>query len=184
MGLIEDVGSGDRREGAVRSMRSADTPVSRRPSPASAQPRYDADGNLTGITSADGSLGLSGAPAPTSVTWNGPVTGTVTIGRNALFQATSYSVGGQQITRDVDADGVVSRVGALTIDRSDAGFVQGTTLGGPVVGGGVSVTDTVTPNELGEPLHYVATLQPGDGSAATGVEDVTYTRDTAGGSRR
>ena len=142
---------------------------------------YDADGNLTGISSADGSLSIGHAgPVPTSVTWNGPVTGTVSIGRNALFQATSYSVVGQEITRDVDGDGVVSRVGALTIDRSDAGFVQGTTLGGPVTGGGVSVTDTVTPNELGEPLHYVASLQSGDGSPATGVEDVTYTRDAGG----
>ncbi len=133
---------------------------------------YDTDGNLTGITSADGSLSFGGAPAPTSMTWSGPVSGTLQIGRNGLFQATSFTVGGQEITRDIDADGVVTRAGALTIQRSDAGFVQGTTLTHEPTE--PALADTYTPNDFGEPLHYTASVD------ANVVFDVAYTRDDGG----
>jgi RHS repeat-associated protein len=133
---------------------------------------YDTDGNLTGITSPDGTLTFGGAPVPTSVTWTGTVSGTLQIGRNALFQATSFTAGGQQITRDIDADGVVTRAGALTIQRSAAGFVQGTTLSQE--GSAPAITETYTLNDFGEPTHYTARV---GGNVAA---DVAYIRDAGG----
>ncbi len=149
---------------------------------------FDAHGNLTGVgdvtlqytrdhltkvTTPDGVIDYGyGGAAVNAVTTTGPVTGSVGIGRNATFQATSMSVGGTTISRTVDPDGVVTQVGAMQLDRSnDASFLEGTTLSGTY-----AVTDTYDNlNAFGEPGGYTAKV---DGQT---VFQVTYTRDAASG---
>lgn len=112
---------------------------------------YDPDDYLTRITSPDGSIAYGyagGSAAPTTITYNGPVQGEVTIGRNARFQADSVSVGGATANIDVDRDGVVSSAGALLITRNAATFITGTAVD--------QTTDTYTRNQLGEPTAYTA----------------------------
>ncbi len=112
---------------------------------------YDEDDYLTAITSPDGSLThtYDGRPVPTAMTWAGSVAGTVTIGRNARQQATSIGVsGGPSVDITVDADGVVSAVGALLIHRNEATFITGTDVGG--------THDAYERNALGEPMRYAA----------------------------
>ncbi len=131
---------------------------------------YDSDDYLTSITSPDGSLTYTydGRPVPTAMTWAGSVAGTVTIGRNARQQATSIGVtGGPTVDITVDADGVVSAVGALSIERNAATFITDTTVGG--------ITDHYDRSQLGEPMHY--TVRHDTGGELFSEE---YTRDRGG----
>ncbi len=110
---------------------------------------YDSDDYVTSINSPDGSItyGYDG-PVPSTINVAGAVSGSISIGRNALFQATSIGVGGHSAAIDVDADGVVSAVGQLAINRDAATFITSTAVGG--------TTDRYERNMFGEPMRYSA----------------------------
>jgi len=137
---------------------------------------YDADDYLTRISSPDGTIDYNyqdgSLPVPTSISWDGSVEGTVTIGRNDRYQATSIGVGGHSADITVDPDGMVTQVvtqaGVLAMDRDqDSGFLKGTTLG--------NTTDRYERNALGEPMRYVA-----EHDTVGELFSEEYVRDTGG----
>ena len=113
------------------------------------------------------SYGYNG-PLPTSSRWSGTVAGSVSRVYNDNFWVSSQSVGGgTSISLKYDNDGLLSKAGALTINRNAKdGLITGTTLG--------VATDTRTYNGFGELTGYTASA---NGAA---VYSVAYTRDADG----
>ena len=140
---------------------------------------YDEDDYVTMITGAsgDGSIDYAygGNPVPTSITWTGPVAGTVTIVRNALFQATSMGVGTHTADLSPDADGVQMLAGEMILERDGATFLKSTALD--------SVTDEYARNQFGEPTFYEAKYDDGSGPSGTLFSE-SYSRDKGGRIKR
>ena len=128
-------------------------------------------GNLTSVTDPDGgalAYGYDGG-LPTSATWTGDVSGSVSFTYDSDFRLATRTVdGGNSVTYAYDQDGLLTGAGALTLAREAAsGFLAGTALG--------SLTDAYTfDSTYGELATYSAT----DG--ATGLYSATYTRDDLG----
>ena len=112
--------------------------------------KYDDDDYVEIITSPDGKITYEydGNPVPTSIVWDGPVSGSVSIGRNTRFQATSVGAGSHTAPLNPDGDGVQMQAGQMNLTRDAATFLDTTQLG--------SVTDDYDRNEFGEPTFYEA----------------------------
>src|SRR5581483_10460762 len=106
-------------------------------------------GALTSI-SAPGGVGLSyqyDGPLVTSVSWTGPVAGSIGYAYDNDLRVVSE--GGMSF--GYDADGLLSSAGALQLRRdSGNGLLTGTTLG--------SITDSYSYNEFGEVTGYTASF--------------------------
>lgn len=117
---------------------------------------YDAsDGYLKNLD-APGGIGvalLRDGDLLTGLSWTGPVTGQVGLAYNASFKLKSVKVNGlNAIAYTYDADGLMTKAGALTISRKpNNGLRTGSTLGG--------VKDTLTYNTFGEVTKYQATYK-------------------------
>ncbi len=113
---------------------------------------YDAAGRLASITAPDGgtvSYTYDGDLLLTT-TWTGAVNGSVSRTYDNDFRVSSISVNGADpISYTCDADGLLIGAGALNVTRDPQdGLVTGTALG--------NVTDSMTYNEFGELVGYVA----------------------------
>jgi RHS repeat-associated protein len=113
--------------------------------------RYDYDGGIT-----------------QQVTWAGTVSGTVGYAYDDALRLQSLSVNGQEVARYVyDADGLMIRAGAMTIERDPkTGFVTRTALD--------QVVTTNSYNEFGDLAQSTASFQ------STVLMAMTYTRDKLG----
>jgi RHS repeat-associated protein len=123
-------------------------------------------------------LGLSG-PASTSltftydgflpktVTWGGPVEGSVGVGYDSDFRVTSQTVnGGDSVTFGYDADGLLTAAGSLGLKRSSTtGFVERDSLSG--------ILGVWTYDPKGALASYTATVSSGDTLFRT-----SYVRDS------
>ncbi|HLH74399.1 MAG TPA: RHS repeat-associated core domain-containing protein [Chloroflexota bacterium] len=134
---------------------------------------YDANGRLTSVTTARGTYRFSFDPktgqmttisAPngvsqsytydggllTGVSWAGPVTGSIARTYDVNLDLSSLSVdGANPITFQYDPDGLLTRAGALSLNRdASSGFVTGTSLG--------TLKDTVTYDSFGDVASYLA----------------------------
>ncbi len=134
--------------------------------------QYDTDDYVEKITSPDGTIdyGYNGNPVPETITWTGPVAGAVTIGRNALFQATSVGVGSFSAALDPDADGVQRQAGDMQLERDAATFLESTELD--------EIKDRYARNQYGEPTFYEAVHD--DGQTSSVLFSETYRRDEGG----
>ena len=127
-------------------------------------------GNLTAASIASGeslSYGYNG-PLPTSTSWTGTANGSVSRAYNNNFWVMSESInGGNTIAFSYDNDGLLTRAGGLTLNRSaQNGLLMGTTLG--------SASDSRTYNSFGELTGYAASSE---GARLMGL---FYTRDADG----
>ena len=127
-------------------------------------------GNLASASIPSGeaiAYGYNG-PLPISSTWTGKVAGSVSRTFNNNFWMASQSLNGANtINLTYDNDGLVTKVGAMTITNDPTnGLITGTTLG--------NVTDTSTYNTFGELTGYTAKYK------TTTLYAVTYTRDADG----
>ena len=104
-----------------------------------------APGGETLAYSYDGSL-------PTSMTWTGPIVGSVGVTYDNNFRVTAQSVnGGNAVTFTYDDDGLLTGAGALSLNRdAQNGLLTSTSLG--------SVSDSLSYSALGEPSAYEATV--------------------------
>ncbi len=90
-------------------------------------------GQLTSLT-APGGIGQSftyDGMLPTTVTWTGPVAGSVGVGYNADFRVTSQTVNGaNSIVFGYDRDGLLTAAGGLGLKRaSQTGFLERDSIG-------------------------------------------------------
>jgi RHS repeat-associated protein len=112
---------------------------------------YNAAGQLVTLA-APGALGLSYAydgRLQTSATASGSVAGSLSRTYDTDFRVASLGVNGSSVALQYDADGLLTRAGALTLNRSaQNGLLTGTTLG--------NVTDAWGYNGLAEPTSYSA----------------------------
>lgn len=128
---------------------------------------YDAASRISGVSTSE-QVGLAYAfdgGLVASLTWSGPVAGSVTRTRDADFRVVSLSVNGANpIAIQYDADGVPSHVGSFVLTRAAAtGFQTGSTLG--------QLADTLAYDGFGMPATYAATHN------GSGVYSAVYTRD-------
>ncbi|HXN83706.1 MAG TPA: RHS repeat-associated core domain-containing protein, partial [Myxococcales bacterium] len=162
-----------------------------RPAGDTVVPSYDSAGRLASLTTSWGSTSYSYSPttgqlaqitAPdlgklsytydgsmlTDTSWSGTITGTVHRSYDNFFRVASESVsGGQAVSYQYDADGLLTAAGALQIQRDPAtGFSTGSTLGG--------VVESRTYDAFGAEATYTASFRGGS------LFDVSYTRDAAG----
>jgi RHS repeat-associated protein len=115
---------------------------------------YDSQGNVHSITAPGGissSLSYDGF-LPTSESWSGPVTGTVSRQYNTNFQVSSVTAGGTTTSQTYDADGLLTGSGAesLTPDPQ-TGLLSATTLG--------NVSTSLSYDTFGELSQLVAKNQ-------------------------
>src|SRR5207237_649370 len=86
-------------------------------------PQYDHVGSIVGWAEPNGertSQQLDGG-LPSELDWTGLVSGSITLGRDALGQITSLSIGtAPPISFSYDADGLPAKVGDLSIRRDPA----------------------------------------------------------------
>jgi RHS repeat-associated protein len=104
----------------------------------------------------------------TSLTWSGPVAGTVSWTYDNDFRHVSENINGaNEATFGYDPDGLMTTAGAQTraLDAA-SGMLGGTTVG--------NVTDVRTYNEYGEPASYTASY------SGTPLLAVAYERDALG----
>lgn len=127
-------------------------------------------GHLASVTSPDGvTVGYTyDGHLPTRTTWSGPVAGTFEMTYDRNFQVTAWKFnGGAPIAFQHDLDGLITKVGALTLTRSSQnGLVTATALG--------RVSTSQSYNGFGE---------PGSMSARFGTAEilsVQYERDKLG----
>ncbi|HNQ87635.1 MAG TPA: RHS repeat-associated core domain-containing protein [Verrucomicrobiota bacterium] len=80
---------------------------------------HDQDGHLARTLSADGQQidYTHDGPLLTRATWNGPAQGTIAYQYNADFLVSHISYGGHHFEVAYDDDGLLTRLGALTLDR-------------------------------------------------------------------
>jgi RHS repeat-associated protein len=131
---------------------------------------YDTASRLDSLATAGG-IGLGydyDGSLLTSSTWSGPVTGTVQRSFDNNLRLTGHTINGANTqTLTYDADGLLSDVGPLNLQRSaQNGLLTGTTLG--------LVSDTRSFNGFGEWTDYSASVN------GTALFSVQYTRDAAG----
>lgn len=115
---------------------------------------YDATHGYLNSLDAPGGIGVDlvrDGDLLTQIAWSGPVTGQVGLAYNANFKLKSVNVNGlNPIAYSYDADGLMTKAGALTISRkANNGLRTRSTLGG--------VKDTLTYNGFGEVTKYQAT---------------------------
>ena len=151
-------------------------------------------GNLASVADPDGgSLAFTyDGSLPKSVTWTGPVAGSLQLGYNSSFELTSRKINdANEVTFGYDLDGLLTQAGALTLTRSaTTGFLSGTTLSGATdlfTYTGFGELDTYTARHGGSDLYAFDTTRDNGGRIATKsetVEGVThaweYVYDTAG----
>lgn len=128
---------------------------------------YDAAGRISAVSTSE-AVGLAytyDGGLASSLTWSGPVSGSVTRTRDADFRVASLSVNGANpIAIQYDADGSPTQVGSLVLTRqAQTGLRTGSTLG--------LLSDTIGYDGFGIPAAYAATH---DG---TGVYSASFTRD-------
>jgi RHS repeat-associated protein len=126
-------------------------------------------GQMTSIAAPDG-LGLAytydGALLNT-VTWSGPIAGTVARTYDNDFRVTGLAVNGTSVPFNYDADSLLTGAGAMTLTRSPQnGLLTGTTLG--------NATDAWTYNGFGEPVNYTASY------GGSPIFQQQFTRDALG----
>jgi RHS repeat-associated protein len=132
---------------------------------------YDSTtGNLSFADIASGeslTFGYNG-PLPTSTSWTGAISGTVSRTYNDNFWMASQSInGGNTIAFSYDNDGLVTKAGALALARSPQnGLIAGTTLG--------PASDSRTYNSFGELTGYTASYGNGQ------LYHLLYARDADG----
>jgi len=132
--------------------------------------RYNGVGKLDGITAPGGvalDYGYSGSLL-TSVTWSGPLAGSVGYGYDTDFRVNSITVNGANpVAYQYDADSLLTRAGDLTLTRSSQnGLLTGTTLG--------NANEAYTYNSFGELSSYTGRY------SSTNLLAFTYTRDKLG----
>ncbi len=100
-----------------------------------------------------------------TLTWSGPVPGTVTRTRDTDFRLASLSVNGANpITTQYDADGLPAQVGSLVLTRqAETGLPTGSALG--------QLSDTIGYDDFGIPTTYAATHN------GSGIYSAGFTRD-------
>ena len=131
---------------------------------------YSPVGQLASVT-APGAIDLdyaySGALL-TSLTWSGPITGSVGYGYDTDFRVNSLTVNGANpIAYQYDPDSLLVQAGALSLTRkAQNGLLTGTALG--------AATDSYTHNAFGELSGHTAR------HGATDLLTVAYTRDALG----
>ena len=131
---------------------------------------YDAaSGQLNSIAAPDGgilSYSYDGF-LPSSETWTGSISGTVSLSYDNNFWVTSHSVNGTPVAYTYDNDGLLTGVGELVLNRDgENGLLTGTTLG--------NTATSQTYNSFGELSTFGAT------SDANSLLDISYTRDKLG----
>jgi len=130
---------------------------------------YDDGGRLASVSD---SAGVSTSYAwdgflPTGASWSGAVSGHIAWGYDNELRPASETVNGSSVTLGYDQDSLVTRVGAIALNRDPQnGRLTGTTLG--------TVTDALAYNPAGDLAGYVAT------HSATQLFSAAYTRDLAG----
>jgi RHS repeat-associated protein len=128
---------------------------------------YDGAGRLTSVSTGSGVALVNGYDMglATSMTWSGPVAGTVARTLDDHFRVASHSVNGTNpVTISYDADGLATQVGALNLSRNaQTGLVAATTLG--------AIGDVTTYDSFGDVASYTASR----GGAP--IYAVTYGRD-------
>ena len=127
-------------------------------------------GNLASASIAGGesiAYGYNG-PLPTSSTWTGTVTGSVSRAYDNNFWVVSQNLnGGNAVTFTHDKDGLLTKAGALVVKRDPKnGLVKGTTLG--------TVIDSRTYDTFGDLSGYKLKHQ------TTILDSVKFTRDADG----
>lgn len=129
---------------------------------------WDGAGRLQRLAASSGSVTYAyDGSLPTAMTLTGTVAGTITYGYDNNLLLTSETVNGTAITFGRDADDLLIRAGALTLERDpETGFLTGTTLG--------SISDLITYTEYGETLSYHASY------GATPLYSVSMHRDARG----
>jgi RHS repeat-associated protein len=132
---------------------------------------YDASTGHLAAIAAPGGLGLAfshDGALLTGETWNGAVTGVVSRTYDSHFRLASLAVGGGgSVTLAYDHDSLLTRAGALILQRSaQTGLLSGTTLD--------NLTDTWTYNGFGERVSYNATY------GGAGLLARQYARDKLG----
>ena len=109
-------------------------------------------GNLSSVADPDGgSLAFTyDGSLPKSVTWTGPVAGSLQLGYNSSFELTSRKINAaNEVTFGYDLDGLLTQAGALTLSRSaTTGFLSGTEL--------LNAADIFTYTDFGELDAYTA----------------------------
>jgi RHS repeat-associated protein len=129
----------------------------------------DSTGHLVGLDGPDStSLTFTyDGFLPKTVTWGGPITGSVGVGYDSDFRVTSQTVnGGDSVAFGYDADGLLTTAGALGIKRlSTTGFLERDSLSGI---GGIWTYDP-----KGALASYTATGSTGDTLFRT-----SYVRDS------
>jgi RHS repeat-associated protein len=165
--------------------------MSTRPDGQTTSAAYDAAGRLNALTIARGMFGYTYEPttgnlaainAPGGLnlsyiydggllkdkTWSGPVAGNVGYAYDNGFRVISITVNsGNAITFQYDGDSLVTRAGALTLNRNALnGMLTGSTLG--------SITDAWSYNDFAEPTNFSAAYN------ATPLYHITYDRDKLG----
>ncbi len=132
---------------------------------------HSSSGHLVSITEpGGGSLAFDyDGSLPISVTWSGPIAGSVEVGYNDSFEPTSRTLNGTLSTSFAyDDDGLLTQVGALDLDYdATTGFLETTTVG--------TSTDERTYTSFGELDTYTA--------SAGALPVLTYDLDRDGGGR-
>jgi RHS repeat-associated protein len=104
---------------------------------------------------------------PTGTTWTGAVAGSVSFDWDSSFRLTSETTAGANVAFAYDADGLLTKAGALTMTRdSQTGLLTGTSIG--------NVSESFGYNEFGELVSLTASRNGG------AVLSLSYERDTAG----
>jgi RHS repeat-associated protein len=131
---------------------------------------HPTSGNLAEMTASDGgtlTYSYDGSLL-TNETWSGAISGSIKYTYDNDFRLISQAVNGETpVAFRYDLDGLVTGVGALTIERdAQNGLIMGSTLGG--------IVDRRAYDSLGGPSGYRATFNGSDLFA------VQYTRDLVG----
>jgi RHS repeat-associated protein len=131
---------------------------------------HPTSGNLAAMTAPDGgtlTYSYDGSLL-TNETWSGAISGSVQYAYDNDFRPISQAVNGETpVAFRYDLDGLVTGIGALTIERdAQNGLIMGSTLGG--------IVDRRAYDSFGGPSGYRATFNGSDLFA------VQYTRDLVG----
>jgi len=136
----------------------------------SAYAYHPTTGNLSSVAAPDGGVITYAYDGhlPTGTAWTGSMAGSGTRIYDSSSRVSSTSVnGGQTVSFQYDADGLLTQAGSLTLTRDpQTGLATGSTLG--------QVADTLGYNELAEVTTYSAS------TGGTPVLSVSYTRDAIG----
>jgi RHS repeat-associated protein len=127
-----------------------------------------ATGQLSSVTAGTSTVGFTyDAFLPLTSTWSGPVAGTVSVGYDNNFRATSVGVNGSNLTFTYDQDGFVTSAAGLVLShRPSNGLVDSTRLN--------NVTSAEQYDEFGQWTDHRVKASGSD------VYRATYARDSIG----